>query len=268
MAEEKNNIRLLSIILILSGGILFLGYALLYLTSVLPFIRDIILQIGVMLLGAGAIQLAFQYSVEKSLVNDISNKICETMKLPLESFYEERKAMPQLKDELAESSEVWAAWWTGSIISREDTLKVFSSKNPRIIITNPESLVLEEVAKIVHNNVTVLKQDILFTISKAQESNINLRLFNGSIGHSVIISDPNSDRNKGWARIEFLVPYGDVNARPSIKVSQQKGNKTFQQIVKWHETMWEESVTPQSLPKSKESDTTPDVTTQKKQRYK
>jgi len=73
----------------------------------------------------------------------------------------------------------------------------------------------------------------------ALKNNIAIKWFNGSIGQSVIISDPDSNE-KAWARIEFLIPYGDVINRPSVRVSPQKGNKTYQQIIAWHKTMWDD----------------------------
>ena len=162
------------------------------------------------------------------------------MHQPLEEFYQDRDELPPFKDTLKDCSQVWVAWPTGGVAGQQGFIKELSSnkiEDARIILTHPDSKSLDasvEIGEIRKD----LEGQIKTCTEMAKKYNIPVKWFKGPIRHSIIIGNPNSRKNKGWARIEMNIPFQETIARPSIKISQNKGKETFEKIKQWHEAMW------------------------------
>jgi len=208
--------------------------------------------IGGILLGIGLVELVFKLFVEKDLIDKISQQICYDINRPLEDFYQDRDELTSFKDALEGCSEVWVAWHTGGIVGSRGDIKYLKSekiKDVRIILTHPESKSLDASAEVGEIR-KELENQIKTCTEAAQKYGLPVKWYKGPIRHSVIIGDPNSNKNKGWARIELIIPFQETLARPNIKISQCKGKETFEKVKQWHEVMWERAEEP-SIPKTK-----------------
>ena len=76
------------------------------------------------------------------------------------------------------------------------------------------------------------------------DSKIELKYFDGFIGNSVIISNPDMVTADTWARLELIIPYGTRRSRPNIKVSPDKGNKSYNIILESYKKLLSESAEP------------------------
>lgn len=236
--------------LIATVGIVFILLGIIIIYAILPIIENpnlasVLSQLSSILIGIGLVQLVIEFVATKHLAEKVAKEISYKINLPLEKFYQYRNELPALSDELTNCTEIWGAWYTGGLVASTGEIKYFKGKKTRIIVTHPDyEDALKAIEKITNSNISELKNEIIEFTKKANENNIYVKWFKGSVGNSIIIGNPNSRRNKGWARIEFIVPFGDPIDRPSIEVSQLHGIEFFEKIKNWHLKMWDESEEP------------------------
>ncbi len=153
-----------------------------------------------------------------------------------------RRPPQRLEEELSDAKEVLFAWHTGTVKLAEGDL-FNQPRKIRMILVHPDSEALKEIAKIAHLTAVDMASGIKALSRKVKETGGDVRWFNGPIGNSTIIADP--DAPHGWARVEFLIPYLDPASRPSIRVSKAKDPALFGSIRQCFEKLWENSREPE-----------------------
>ena len=209
-----------------------------------PNLHSIGFQFAGIVIGAGIVELLIQFVAVKRLIDDASNELSKKIKLPIEEFYENRDELPSFKDELKEAKEIWFAWHTGSVQAVAGLEKITSAKKVRLIVMHPKSSSLDEIQETGTRPKNLLQEDIELITRRAKEIGIKVRWFKGPIFNSVIICNPNARSKKAWARIEFVIPFGLVKDRFSIRVSKYKGSTMFNKLLESYKTLWSNSIDP------------------------
>lgn len=243
---------------VLKERIILAGIILILLGLCLPFLfpnNTVASNLSSILIGAGLVDLVIRFLALEDLIKRIFSgvkkeidKIPELLHIPLEAFYENRgdlmKSFPSLGGELDSVSEVWFAWYTGSVIEAsgfKNTIKNIGKV--RLLLTHPESKALNEYEKIGEHKGTELKEDIKSLSRIAQNFGAEVKWFDGLIGNSIVIGNPNLPN--AWARVEVMIPFAETNLRPSFRVSKDKGKIAFQEIYNMYESLWRRSQPPE-----------------------
>lgn len=170
-------------------------------------------------------------------------------------FYGDRIALAKgrgtLCDELDKvKSEAWILWHTGTIGANSPIWA--NTKVKRLLLSNPsaksgsQKYYLPMVANTFNISQTKLKEDIEYT-TKIASPHIQVKWFNGLIGDTMIIAEPNNTK-KGWVRIEIATPFPQPNDRPSIIIRQSENPALFKNVVTYYNDMFtNKSEAPQLL---------------------
>jgi hypothetical protein len=200
----------------------------------------VVTHFGSVLVGAGVVEIVIHHYASKQLVKDVTERILKAMKFPIAAFYQDREALDSLSDELKGVGQLWVAWHTGTVAL---TKTFFSqSRGGRAILTHPGSNQIKELDKVGGKAAEGMVQDIKAITTALQKQRVDVRWFDGPIGNSIIIADPNSD--KSWMRIELLVPNVVVESRPSFRVEKSSSKKLFDTFYDSYVKMWDASKTP------------------------
>lgn len=152
-------------------------------------------------------------------------------------FYAGRSQLPgNLDSQLGSARDVWCAFHTGGVAALQGGL-FDRPRNVRIILSDPDSTALGELNKIVIENLGRLKEDIAQMKLVANMGRGDLRLFDGPIGNSIVIADPEIGKN-GWVMIECLIPNLEVGHRPSIKFYRRDYEELFMRIKNAYNRLW------------------------------
>ena len=204
--------------------------------------KNILTQIGPVLIGAGAIQLVSYYFTSKSLAESIASESHRISSLPIHSFHEKREGLYDIIDRVIKSKEVWHAWHTGRVASTQISTFFSSNRKYRVLLMDPECLALDELAKVVvTDTATNMKADIE-SLTKALD-NINIiewNYFPGPMMNSVTIGNPNDE--DGWANVEPHIPLQDVGLRPNFTIEKKTSPILFNTLVKSYEAMWQKGM--------------------------
>lgn len=192
-------------------------------------------------LGAGLVELLLHFTTAKRLLGQVSAQVMHALQLPVEAFYQSRHDLPRLEQEFEGASEIWLAWHIGSV-QGSGTLspRALPSRNTRLLLTHPDSRHLDELAKVLGRSRESMQSNIMEVTRLARESGIAVRWFDGPFGSSMVIVNPQSPT--GWARLEIIIPYGRPTERPSIRVSNRKGQEAFQKVLNSYEQVWSKAI--------------------------
>jgi len=143
-----------------------------------------------------------------------------------------------LQEETKKSSEIWVAWHTGSAKLAEGDL--FENKHKfRILLTMPKSSATKELGKVVNLSTDNIDSSIYEFTRKIKEKNHEIRWFDGFLGSSMIISDP--EKESAWIRIETFVPHLAASFRPSIKFFKKYNESEFIRFKEIFDKLWNDS---------------------------
>ena len=214
--------------------------------------HPLLFNLGSIFIGAGLVELLIQFFAVKDLTEKVVLEILDRLRFSLEAFYENRNSLPRLNEVLANVSEVWFAFHAGTVM-RGGGLRGIAGlvQKMRIIVTHPDSAVVEQHAKIFNLSKETVQHGIKDLTREAQRRGVEIKWYNGPIANSVIIANPSSENS--WAQLECLVPYADADDRPSFRVSLKKGKRALQTILAAYGQLWEESEEPPSEEVGKQS---------------
>jgi hypothetical protein len=143
-----------------------------------------------------------------------------------------------LAEEIGSATTVWCAWQTGSTQLASQQWKTIHP-NIRMILTHPESITLEAIAKLGKMQPPLMAQSIRQLSSDVEKNGGEVRWFDGPMQSSLIIVNPESD--DGWARIEVLLPFQEASLRPSILVTKKGDREFFAKLKKTFTDIWDRS---------------------------
>lgn len=218
-----------------------IGFILLLIGIIAPIgtWKNILTQIGPVLIGAGAIQMVSYYFTSKSLAENIASEVHRLSKLPIHSFYEKREGWQDIIDRVTNSKEVWCAWHTGRVASTQIS-SFFSLKiKYRLLLMDPQCQALIELTKVLTTDTVVNMKADINTLTQAigENNSIQWKYFDGPIMNSIIIGNPNDE--DGWANVEPHIPLQDVGLRPSFIIEKKTSPTLFKTLVNSHEAMWQ-----------------------------
>jgi len=233
----KERVTLMSIIFFLLGIVLVLLGV--FVVKLQPW-ESVVTTLGGVMVGAGVVDYVSYGVMSQHLVNGVKSEILRVLHYPISGFYESRKVLDPLRDQLKDSSELWIAWHTGRVAS---TMTLFSrAQTVRIILTHPESNQIKELVKLTDEDAEGLTKDIRYTTKTLLQQKADVRWFDGPLCNSLIISDPHADR--AWLRVELLIPKVKPDRRPSVLIEKSKAPELFQTFCDSYEELWSTSKQP------------------------
>jgi hypothetical protein len=122
-------------------------------------------------------------------------------------------------------------------------------KIDRLILGNPGSQngSIERQAKEFGGGTAERIREVVRQATRRARQSLKVEVkWNEERGVSLLISNPISNDNSGWARIEFLMPFLPGSARPSFIITKRFQPALFSAIIEAFKQTWEESV-PASL---------------------
>lgn len=143
-----------------------------------------------------------------------------------------------LHAELLSSGEVWAVWPSGYIVPNlaRDAL----GRIKRLLVGDPYGPVAEIKAyadDYLVGSVEHVKEVILEVTRTAQKADVPVK-WHGRRNLSIVIGEPYSRSNKGWARIEFLMPFVPSSNRCSVTITQATHPDVFSSVVNSFDRLW------------------------------
>lgn len=141
-----------------------------------------------------------------------------------------------LEEEVEKADTVWFAWHSGSVRLAEGGTLFEMNKKYRIILTDPNSQAIKELGKVSNVGSGKLEADIRELTNKLIEQNQNVKWFDGFLGSSIIIANPNKEN--GWVRIESFIPIMASKFRPGIKIYRQGHEQKFLRYRDLYDEIW------------------------------
>lgn len=234
-----NRVRWVGLTLILLGTVGLLSVALVPINR--EVLRSLISHLSSVLVGAGITEVVIQHLSVQHLVRELSYQFRSTLGLALDRFHEDRRTLMTLEDELKGATEIWLAWRIGSVQSVSGIFKT-PVKQVRLLLTNPDSAVIPELAKVTHRSIQQLQDDLRSLTSAAAKKGYEVKWFDGPIGDSVVLSNPRKPNAR--ARIEINIPYSRPADRPSLLVSKDRGGIVLNRLVDSYLELWQKGTVP------------------------
>lgn len=149
-----------------------------------------------------------------------------------------RQSLKPLDEELGDAKEVLISMHTGSVKHADGNL-LKTRRKLRVVLTDPDSPALTEVAKIVHRSAKEMANDIRGITARLKETGNEVRWFDGPISNSLVITDPSLPSS--WARVEVLLPFLEPTERPSLKASASRNPAFVARAKSAFEYLWDKS---------------------------
>lgn len=148
-----------------------------------------------------------------------------------------------LEKELKNSKKVFFIVHVGTVIAGQK--KIFEDNNKKFsfILTKPGSNAIDVLSKICEVEADKLNLDVIdITNIIRKNKSSTVRWFDGLLGSSIIISDP--DSAWGWVKVESLLPYTASVNRPSIKIYKRYNKEIFSVYTKLWDELLDKSENP------------------------
>ncbi|MBI2831608.1 MAG: hypothetical protein HYX79_05050 [Chloroflexi bacterium] len=228
---------------VIAPVLLFLGIAVVALSvnyiKVPPW-ETVVTTIGSIMVGVGLVEWIFHIYAAEEFVSTVSNAVLKAIKLPIKAFYESRKELEPVENQLANVGELWAAWHTGPYANFEAFFPV--GRSGRILLTKPSPSIMQALSTVGERDADSMKHVIIEVTRKAQQNGLEIKWFDGPICNSIIIADPRKDN--AWARLDVLVPKQPPQKRPSFLVEKRQSKELFETLYRSFEKMWAASEEP------------------------
>jgi hypothetical protein len=154
-------------------------------------------------------------------------------------FYPDRSAVAEkyhgLQNELKGASSAWVSWASGAYYNMiADDVR---AKITQMIIVNPDSELLKELAKGDNRSHSELVIEINKAVGTAKTKNTQIAYSNKPILYC-IIGDPHTDN--AWARLQIYLPNMESPQWPNIIVRKKDNGIVFERIKKAYEKLFKE----------------------------
>jgi hypothetical protein len=234
-----NRVRWVGLTLILLGIIGLLSSPLI--PKGQELIQSLLSHVSSVLIGAGITEVVIQHLSVRHLVRELSFQFHTALGLALDHFHEDRHTLMPLEEELKGANEVWLAWRIGSVQSVGGIFATHA-KQVRLLLTNPDSAVIREHAKVTHRTIQQLQADLRSLTAAAVQQGYEVKWFDGPIGDSMVVSNPGKPNAK--ARIEINIPFSKPAERPSLLVSKERGGIVVDRLVESYKVLWGKGTDP------------------------
>lgn len=166
----------------------------------------------------------------------------------LTRLYENRDDLPSRISDYEGAEEVWVLWRIGTTAKTLPQEIWGNTHFTRLLMHHPKPnsgpyYLKAHVMGFPNLTLNTLCQDIYTATSQAPK-HIDVRWFNGYLGDSVLIVNPNSTKKDGWIRIEVTTACSQGDDRPSILVKEKQYPKLFRTLVKNYEAVFEKGESP------------------------
>ena len=247
--------RFLGIIVILIGIILTLAAELTPTTSAV--VKGFLGNAGTSFLALGMLELIFKSYLQKDLTSSVVIMLQKATSQPFDAAYLGRAEIPNEKDVtnlLAKAKSIvflkaisfTGAVGSGLINTIESVLRSNSKVNIRVLIFDPNSSLLEQIALLTSLNSLKVRQDIqqvmehIQTLQKKYGQRVGYRLYDSVPTCAMVMIDP--DSLAGYLRIEpYLYNGQSAMQRINLFLSRKQNQAYFDEIYQAIKKEWRKS---------------------------